>query len=284
MTAFDTAALDLDAYLSRIGHAGPVAADLPTLQSIALRHPSAIPFENLNALLRRPVPLDIASLQQKMLQDGRGGWCFEHNVLLGTALRAIGFDVTGLGARVLWGVPAGVATARSHMVLRVELNGQTLIVDAGFGGLTLTAPLRLTADVEQQTPHETFRLVAAEHGYFVLEARIGGEWRPMYRFDRQPQVLADYEVSSWFLCTNPRSHFLTTLVAARAQPDRRYTLRNTDFATHFAGGYTERRALTSAAELRETLERTFGINVPADAEVDAVLARISEIAAQPAQG
>ena len=111
MTAFDTASLDLDAYLSRIGHAGPVAADLPTLQSIALRHPSAIPFENLNALLRRPVPLDIASLQQKMLQDGRGGWCFEHNVLLGTALRAIGFDVTGLAARVRWQLPESWASS-----------------------------------------------------------------------------------------------------------------------------------------------------------------------------
>jgi len=88
MSLFDPSSLDLDAYLNRIGFDGRVSPDLPTLQAIALRHPAAIPFENLNPLAGRPVPLDSASLQQKMLRDGRGGWCFEHNLLFGSALAA----------------------------------------------------------------------------------------------------------------------------------------------------------------------------------------------------
>jgi N-hydroxyarylamine O-acetyltransferase len=277
MTTFDTAALDLDAYLAHIGHSGQAAVDVATLREIALRHPLAFPFENLNALTGRPVPLDIVSLQQKLLRDGRGGWCFEQNVLLGTALRALGFTVTGLAARVLWNAPAGAVTARSHMVLHVDLDGEPFIVDAGFGGLTLTGPLRLEADVEQATPHETFRLRALD-GCFVAEARIRDEWKALYRFDLQRQVIADYEVSSWYLCTHPRSHFLTTLVAARVHVDRRYALRNTEFAVHHLGGYSERRVLTSAAEIRETLEQSFGIRVPEDAPTAAALERIVESA------
>jgi N-hydroxyarylamine O-acetyltransferase len=274
VTIFDTAALDLDAYLSRIGYRGPVSPRLEVLQDIALRHPLSIPFENLNPLVGRPVPLDVSSLQQKLLRDRRGGWCFEHNVLLGTALAAIGFDVTGLAARVMWNMPAGVTMPRSHMVMRVSVDRQPVIVDAGFGGLTLTAPLRLEADVEQETPHEPFRLSRADE-YFVVEARVRDQWKALYRFDLQQQAIADYEVTSWYLSTNPKSHFLTTLVAARVLPDRRLALRNTDFAIHHTNGYTERRALLGAGELRDTLERRFGVNVPAGPEVDAAFARIA---------
>jgi N-hydroxyarylamine O-acetyltransferase len=84
------------------------------------------------------------------------------------------------------------------------------------------------------------------------------------------------------LSTNPKSHFLTTLVAARVQADRRYALRNTDFAIHHAGGHTERRGLASGREMRDTLEQLFGINVPAGPEIDAVFDRIVTSAAAPA--
>jgi N-hydroxyarylamine O-acetyltransferase len=273
MTVFDTASIDLDAYWTRLGYGGPTSPNLDTLSAVALRHPLAIAFENLDPLLGRPVRLDIPTLQQKMLRDGRGGWCFEHNVLLGTVLRALRFEVTGLAARVMWNAPPGTVTARSHMVLHVQLGGHAYIVDAGFGGLTLTSPLRLEPGVEQATPHEPFRLERWGE-YFVLEAQIGAEWRPLYRFDLQSQLIADYEVSNWYLCTHPRSHFLSTLIAARVQVDRRYALRNTDLAIHYRDGYTERRGLTTAREVRDALEQSFGIAVPEGPDVDAALARI----------
>jgi N-hydroxyarylamine O-acetyltransferase len=276
VTVFDTASLDLDAYLKRIGCAGRIAPALETLQALALGHPSAIPFENLNPLIGRSVPLDIPSLQSKLVRQGRGGWCFEHNVLLGTALRAIGFDVSGLAARVMWN-GTGAVTPRSHMVLHVDLGGRSFIVDAGFGGLTLTAPLRLEPSVEQDTPHETFRLVAADD-LFVVEARVRDEWKALYRFDLQRQAIADYEVSSWYLTSHPKSPFLTTLVAARVQGDRRYALRNTDFAIHHRDGFTDRRALLTTQDMRMTLEGMFAIDVPRSAEMDAVFERIIAVA------
>lgn len=274
MTHFDTPSLDLGAYLRRIDWRGRPRPDLDTLRGLALHHPLAIPFENLNVLLGRPLPLDVPSLQRKLVDERRGGWCFEHNVLLGTALRAIGFEVHGLAARVMWTTPAAVVTPRSHMVLHVTVGGEAYIVDAGFGGLTLTAPLRLEAGIEQATPHERVRLQPAA-GVFVLEASVGGEWKALYRFDLQPQAIADYEVTSWYLCTHPRSHFRATLVAARAQPDCRYALRGADFAIHHRDGFTERRPVADAADLRALLEDRFGIAVPAGVEVDGVLERVA---------
>jgi N-hydroxyarylamine O-acetyltransferase len=248
-----------------------VRPDRATLDALAFLHPLAIPFEALDPLFRRPVLLDTASLQRKMIDGGRGGWCFEHNLLLAAALDAIGFGVEGLSARVMWNVPEGTLRPRTHMVLLVTLGDTPLIVDAGFGGLTLTAPLRLETDVAQETPHEPFRLRRADAD-FIVEAFVAGEWKPLYRFDLQRQVRADYELANWYLCTSPASYFLSTLVAARAQRDRRYALANASLAVHHADGYTERRVLESGPQLRDALVTLFGIAVPEGEEVDRLLA------------
>ena len=275
MTLFNTAAFDLSAYLARIGGASRrPPADLATLQELALLHPCAIPFENLNPLLRRPVKLDIASIQEKLVRGGRGGWCFEHNLLFGTALTALGYDVTGLSARVVWNVPPGVVRGRSHMVLHVILDGFRYIVDVGFGGSTPTAPLKVVVGLEQTTPHEPFRLMPVNDGY-LLEAKLEGAWKGLYSFDLQPQMLGDYEIPNWYLCNYPESHFLDRVVAARVGRDRRYALRNAEFAVHFPHGVTERRVLGSAAEIRQTLTDVFGINVPDWPEVEETFARLA---------
>jgi N-hydroxyarylamine O-acetyltransferase len=278
VTLFNASSFDLRAYLNRIGvDCRPSRADFATLQELALLHPCAIPFENLNPLLRRPVRLDIAAIQEKLVRGGRGGWCFEHNLLLGTALSAVGYNVSGLSARVVWNVPAGVVRGRSHMVLHVALDGASYIVDVGFGGSTPTAPLKLVEGLEQATPHEPFRLMPVIGG-FLLEAKLEGTWKGLYSFDLQPQALGDYEIPNWYLCNHPESHFLDRLVAARVERDRRYGLRNTELTTHFPGGTTEHRELASAAEIRQTLEDVFHINVPDWPEVDETLARLASSA------
>ncbi|RRH97146.1 arylamine N-acetyltransferase [Mesorhizobium tamadayense] len=261
---------DLDGYFTRIGYGGPADRSLATLKSLHAAHPQAIPFENIDALMGVSVGLDSASLQDKVFKRGRGGYCFEHNLIFKHALEALGFTVSGLAARVLWGQPDDAITARSHMLLRVELDGKTWIADVGFGGLTLTAPLLLEPDREQQTPHEMFRIVeGADH--FRLQANIGGDWRTLYRFDMHRAYEVDYQVSSHFLSTHPSSHFLSTLVAARAMPDRRYALRNNRLSTHHVGGRTEQREIATAAELADVLESQFAIIIPDRAAFEARL-------------
>src|SRR5262249_4533777 len=125
---------DLSPYFERIGYTGPHTPTLETLRALHLHHAQAIPFENISPLSGLPVPLDLPSLQRKLLHEGRGGYCFEHNLLLSHVLQTLGFDVTGLGARVLWNAPEGMVRPRSHMVLRVKVGGEFYIADVGFGG------------------------------------------------------------------------------------------------------------------------------------------------------
>lgn len=223
-------------------------------------------------MLRWPVRLDAASLEQKLVRDGRGGCCFEQNLLLRHVLEALGFRVTGLAARILWNAPEGALTPRGHMRLRVDAAEGPYVADVGFGVLTLTAPLRLVPDSEQATSHEQFRLVSTG-GYFVMQAKLRDAWKALYRFDLQEQLLPDYEVSSRYLSNHPNSHFINGLIAARPAPDRRYALHDNELAVHYLDGRTERRVLTSSTELRETLEGTFRLTLPEAPALDAALER-----------
>ncbi|HVY80663.1 MAG TPA: arylamine N-acetyltransferase [Steroidobacteraceae bacterium] len=265
---------DLDAYLRRIAYDGPRAPTLDVLRALHARHTQAITFENLNALMGLPVPIDVDAVQEKIVRGGRGGWCFEQNLLFGLALRACGFTVTDLAARVLWGLDEEAVTRRSHMVLRVMVDGEPFIADVGFGGQTLTGPIRLLFDVAQSTPHEDFRFVRARADEYKLQAFIGGQWRSLYRFDLQPQFPVDYEVISHFLSTHPASQFRTTLRVARALPGLRHGLLNNQLSTHYVGGGTEKRTLTSVAEVRGVLTDLFGLTLPAGPDLDRAIARV----------
>lgn len=265
--------LDLDAYLQRIAYDGPRAPTLATLRALQLHHPRAIPFENLDTLLGRPVRLGVAELQRKLVASGRGGYCFEQNTLFAHALAALGLKATALAARVVWERPADELRARTHMVLLVEVPEGRYLCDVGFGGLTPTAPLRLEPDAEQVTPHEVFR-VAAQGGEFAVEARVRGEWKRLYRFDLQPQEAVDIELLNFYVMGHEESPMIGRLLAARTEPGRRFGLHNGSLSIHQVGGASEHRELGSVAELRAVLRDCFAIDVPRGAEVDAALRRV----------
>ncbi len=271
---------DLNAYFERIGYSGSRAPTLETLRAIQLHHAQTIPFESLDPFLRRPVRLDLPALEQKLIHQGRGGYCFEHNRLLSDVLRALGFRVSDLGARVIWNLPEGSIRSRSHMVLRVELADGPYLVDVGFGGQTPTAPLLFVTGIEQPTPHEPFRLIEAEGDYF-LQTRVEEAWKPLYRFDLQRQYPIDYEVSSWYLCHFPDSYFRNNLIAARPTPGGRYGLFNNQLAIHRLHRPSQMRTLGSAAEIRSVLEDVFEIRLPDDPALEASLERAAQPAAVP---
>ncbi len=265
---------NISAYFERIGFAGSIAPNLQTLQVLTSSHVAAIPFENLTPLLDQPVRLDQKSLEQKLLYDRRGGYCYEQNLLMMRMLRSLGYEVRPLGARVLWGRSPDAITPRTHLVLGVDLSGSTWVVDVGFGGPTPTAPLRLRAGTEQETPHEVFRFTG-EDPALRLEIKAGEEeWLPLYRLDLSEQHEVDFAAPNWFASTHPDSPFRTRLSAARAEKGRRLTLRNTTFTTRATGAEPEIRELTSLAEVKEVLSGPFGISLPAAENLDAALDRV----------
>lgn len=270
-----TPAVDIESYLARIGYKGDRAPTLETLQAIHKQHAQTIAFENLNSFLKQPVPLDLNSLQQKLIYDRRGGYCFEQNLLLRSVLIDLGFSVTNLAARVLWNRPEGTIPARGHMLLRVDIDAKPYIADVGFGGLTLTAPLSLMPDIEQSTPHEAFRLVVDDNTY-IMQANIGQSWKPLYRFELQAQQLIDYEVSNWYISTHPDSLLTNTLIVAKPDVDCRYALRNNQFTIHHLHSQTERRSLKTVTELRTVLEDIFHLTLPEFADSHIAFQRLVE--------
>ena len=257
---------DLDAYLARIGFRGRPAADLATLTAIHALQPDRIPFENLDPLLRRPVNLDLASLQAKLVAGGRGGYCFEQNALLAAALDAIGFTLTRLAGRVRWRAAPGAPDGpRNHMLIKVDLPEGPFLVDAGFGGFLLDGPLSLAPDVEQSTAGGRHRLLAGAGG-FMLQARLPDRWQDAYRFTLEAQNPADYVVANWFTSTHPAVLFYSNLLAERVTPALRATLFNRKLTTRRTDGKVEERTLADAADLGAVLEGQFGIVAPAAPE------------------
>lgn len=269
--------VNLKAYFDRIGFAGSIAPTQATLDQLHALHPAAIPFENLNPLMGEPVRLDQASLEKKLLAEKRGGYCFEQNLMFMRVLEDLEYAVRPLLARVVWTNPDGAAQPPSHLLLLVEINGQTHIADVGFGGLSLTAPLRLRADVEQSTPHETFRLTGGEPDW-TLEVQIGDEWRAVYVFTLDPVGEDDIPPINHRIATDPASPFISELRVAMAPPGRRLKLHNTTLTIQPVEGEREQREIASMESLRSVLTTEFGLVLPADERLEPALALLFPLA------
>ena len=266
---------DLDAYFARVGYHGPRTASRDVLNALHLFHPNAIPFENLDPLLGRPVKLDAGSLADKLVHRRRGGYCFEQNGLFKHALDALGFPVTPLAARVRLGLPEDAPqTPLSHMLMKVELAEGPFLCDVGFGGQSPTAPLRLEPKLQQTTPHGTYRLQTWGTGY-ELEMRAPEGWTALYRFTEEPQSVRDYEVYNWYTSTHPDSFFTCSLVAARVRGACRLGLFNTALTVHYPDGRKEQSTLANPGEAHEALEHEFGIEID-PAEIERAWSRVSK--------
>ncbi|KAA6214814.1 arylamine N-acetyltransferase [Streptomyces albofaciens JCM 4342] len=240
--------LDLDAYLARIGYEGERAPTEAALRELHARHAATFGFENLEIVLGRPVPLDLKSLQEKMVGRRRGGYCYEQNLLYAAALDRLGFQVSGLGARIRMG--ESKIRPVTHALLKVRLDGEDWITDVGFGGEALLAPLPLRDGIEVRQGGWTFGLVREEAGgtgstggaggadgthgtdaacgTWVLRSRHEDGWFDLYAFGQEARYPADYGIFNYYISTHPRSPFTGRLVVQRPGPDLRRTLIGTE--------------------------------------------------------
>ena len=146
MTTEISAGIDLAGYFDRIGYSGPAQATVETLHALVAAHNRSIPFENLDPLMGIPVAdLGPDALTDKLVRRRRGGYCYEQNGLMGYVLVELGFGVERLAGRVVWMNPNPALPAQTHQVLSVAVPGVDgrFLVDVGFGGQTLTSPIRL---------------------------------------------------------------------------------------------------------------------------------------------
>lgn len=271
--------LDLAGYLDRVAYAGSTDPTIDTLARLVAAHNRSIPFENLDPLTGVPVfDLGPAALTDKLVHRRRGGYCYEHNGLMGFVLEELGYGVERLAGRVIWmGGPDAPLPAQTHNVLSVTVPGTAgpFLVDVGFGGQTPSSPLRLEAGPVQRTRHEPYRLSERGDG-LVLAAQVRGEWQPLYVFGTRPTPRIDLQVGSWYVSTHPNSHFVTGLTAALVTDDARWNLRGRNLAMH-SDGRTERIRFDTAAQVLDALSDRFGIDLDDLGDRAAVAARVDAV-------
>ena len=258
--------LDLKAYLRRIDYSGPLEPTLAVLEAIHLAHATHIPFESVDVLLGRPIRLDLAGLQEKLVAGRRGGYCFEQNLLLAAALRELGFDVKQLAARVRH--RGDKPLPRTHMLLMVRIGGADHIADVGFGGEGLLLPVPFRNAAECRHYSWTYRLVEEHPGQWLLQSLRGAEWGNLYSFTLEPQTLADHEMANHYTATHPDSPFVRALIVQLPTPAARHALRDRELTVDRGGGRIERRALAGDDEVLEVLDGVFGLRFPAGTRFD----------------
>jgi N-hydroxyarylamine O-acetyltransferase len=196
---------DLDSYLARIGLQGR-----PSIAEVHRAHNTTIPFENLDSHMGLAVSLDEESLQRKMVQERRGGYCFEQNLLLKAALEALGAEVDAYLARVRWRAN-GAIRPRGHVVLRVRDGAGEWHADVGFGRGAIVEPIPFGPGAEHEQDGWRFRVVEDGPEY-VLQTIDEGEWADVYAFPPHPVPMIDLETTNWWVSTNPGSPFVAGLI------------------------------------------------------------------------
>lgn len=252
-------AVDLDAYLDRIGWGGATAPTLETLAGLQAAHMRRIPFENLDVLLGRPIRLDLEALQHKLVHSRRGGYCFEHCTLFGAVLEALGFTLQRHTARVTVRLPRHEAP-RTHMILEVQLGGRSFIVDPGFGGLSPRVPLPLEHGVAVRCGAESHALVR-DGAAWVMRVDTDGQTVDAWvtTLDRDHPI--DFELGNHFTSTHPTSIFRQHLLLRASTDDGRIGVMNRE-VTIRRGDAVEARRLEDRADLRRLLAEHFGIDLP----------------------
>ncbi|MEU4805001.1 arylamine N-acetyltransferase [Actinosynnema sp. NPDC023587] len=251
--------VDLDAYLTRVGYLGDVAPDLATLRGLHVAHVDAIPFDNLDALLgRTAVPLDLGSVQEKIVRQGRGGWCLEQVVLMAAVLDRIGFTFTAFAGRtrIRTGNRFGPAL---HVALCVEIDGERWLHDVGFGGYGPQEPIRLVENARSDGDW-SFDLVREPTGEHVLRFLRPEGPTELYGFTTDVRYPSDFELLNHFCLTHPRSPFNHRMVLQRTRPEVRHVLVGTVLTEIRPGEPATSRELDEAEALSAP-EEVFGITL-----------------------
>lgn len=255
VTPLDT--LRLQAYLEHIGMQGPIAADAKTLDAIVRAHVQTIPFENIDVQLGRRLTTDPDAAFAKLVERRRGGWCYEHNGVLGAALAAIGFDVVRMSAGVMRQV-RGDAAMGSHLCLLVD--GRWL-VDAGFGSW-VGAPIPLEEGEWLHAPLPV-RLTRTDDAMWRLSVEPVAM---SYDFHAKAADEAELARMCAWQASDPASVFVQNLTVQRRDGGRYFMLRGKVLSEITAQGQT-RRELDSASELVACLRDVFLLDTPEAAEL-----------------
>ncbi len=259
--------INLQNYAARIGLLGDFKPNFDTLSAIQQAHTCSIPFENLDVIRNLPIHIQPELLEEKMINRRQGGYCFEQNGLILEVLTQIGFDAKPMEARVRIGNPRDFLPPRTHLFVMIQLDGESWIIDAGVGGMSLTSPIKFELDIVQETLHEPRRVIFEEGAYFH-QVNLGEKWEDVYEFSGREMPMIDREVSNWWVSTCPRAKFKQNMFIALGRSNgERFGFLNGVF-THRKGSQILREITVNCdEELLQILSKEFGLNFPPNTDM-----------------
>lgn len=254
--------MDVPRYLARLEYFKPLQPDAQTLQGLHLAHMRQVPFENLDIGRKRPIRLAKEALWDKIVMQGRGGFCYELNGMFAWLLQQIGFQVTYLNARVFNGRDGTLGIDFDHLALLVQVPGETgrWLADVGFGD-SFEEPLRFEERSEQSQGLRGYRIEQTSDGYITWQRNYDGSWERHYFFDLQPRDFPiDFEAACLYHQTSPASSFTRGSIISRATPTGRVSLED-GWLILTENGRCIKRPLQEADEYRDLLKRYFDISL-----------------------
>lgn len=256
--------MQLSDYFARIGWSGVTLPTLDTLGALLRSHNHNVPFENLDVQLGKTLTTSVEDAYDKIVNGGRGGWCYEQNGLFGWALSQIGFDVRRVAASVMR-TQYGPVSAANHLALLVSLphDDAPWLIDAGFGG-SLLQPIRLRDGTHHHAPF-TVGLRQLNHNWWQFWESFG-ESEFSFDFEDAPADERAMSDRCRYLQTSPDSSFVQNFVCQLRRNDAHIVLRGRVFSIVTTAGKCQ-RVLNSADELVATLRDEFKLVAPEAASI-----------------
>ncbi|MDW6004546.1 arylamine N-acetyltransferase family protein [Vibrio mangrovi] len=248
--------MTFDNYLQKLELTPPAQPDIVFLRRFMARHIERFTFNNIAVLLNEPLPLDTESLLDKIVQRGAGGYCFEHNRIAYELLSSLGYSTRLVLGRVLNNNIRPVP--RTHRLTLVELEGETYLVDVGFGGSCPIGPIALNIQVPQQAGLDQFWVRAIDNDeYELVQHHVDGPFI-LYRFDMAQYTEADCAMGHFYSHKHPDAVFVNNLVVSRKTPTEVLMLTNHRF-THRTENQDVETIIDSSDRLFTLLTQTFGL-------------------------
>lgn len=251
------------AYLKRIGIDSPQPVNFASLNTLHQAHLARVPFENLDIALGRTITLSQDAILEKIVAEGRGGFCYELNFAFSLLLSSLGYQVNLLSARVFNCESYGPAF--DHMLLQVSAQGSTWIADVGFGDCFRT-PLNLDGTKVRalKTAYKVWRGTKGE--FFLMQKKASQDWTPQYQFTLQPYVISDFKAMCHYQQTSLESPFTKKSICSIATDSGRKTITNGNLIITQDSERIE-RTITTTADYRSFLHEHFQLMLPSETDL-----------------
>ena len=258
--------MTIEGYLQRIGFKGEAKADLETLKQLQYQHFLTVPYENLDILRNIPMSLDLDDLYNKIVIQGRGGYCFELNALFNWLLCEIGFKTKSYFARFLLDEPDFSLVMRRHRIMQVECGGELYIVDVGVGAVTPEIPLKLEENEETEVRGVAYKFTKTNNPFlgWMVNFKLASDdntWKPLYAFTEDQQLEIDFVQPNYYCQYHLDSIFNKENMIAIRTATGKYTLDGNVFKIMEIGKGTVEAHEYTDSEIPNVLEKYFGIQI-----------------------